>query len=145
MVSSVPLLAGKTLAYHLLFHLFGLACNKGTEWKNASAAICLVMRTNRGFGCHREGPATQRLVWDRNIFEYTWWRHQIETFSALLALCEGNSLVTGEFPSPRTVTRSFDVFVDLRLNKRLSKPSRRRWFEAPSNSIWRHHNDLPCS
>ena len=48
----------------------------------------------------------------------TWWRHQMETFSALLALCAGNSLVTGEFPAQRPVTRSFDVFFDLRLNKR---------------------------
>ena len=40
----------------------------------------------------------------------TWWRHQAETFSALLALCAGNSLVTGEFLSQRPVTRSFDVF-----------------------------------
>ena len=39
----------------------------------------------------------------------TWWRHQMETFSALLALCVGNSPVTGEFPSQRPVTRSFDV------------------------------------
>ena len=38
-------------------------------------------------------------------------------FSVLLALCEGNSPVTGEFPSQRPVTRSFDVFFDLRLNK----------------------------
>ena len=45
----------------------------------------------------------------------------METFSALLALCEGNSPVTGEFPSQRPVTRSFDVFFKLRLNKRLSK------------------------
>ena len=44
----------------------------------------------------------------------TWWRHQMETFSALLALCAGNSLVTGEFPAERLVTRSFDVFFDLR-------------------------------
>ena len=44
-----------------------------------------------------------------------------ETFSALLALCAGNSPVTGEFPAQMPVTRSFDVFVDLRLNKRLSK------------------------
>ena len=29
---------------------------------------------------------------------YTWWRHQMETFSALLALCAGNSPVIGEFP-----------------------------------------------
>ena len=64
----------------------------------------------------------------------------METFSALLALCEGNSPVTAEFPSQRPVTRSFDVFFDLRLNKRLSKPSRRRWFETPSCTLWCHCN-----
>ena len=37
--------------------------------------------------------------------------HQIETFPALLAICERNSPVTGEFPSQRPVTRSFDVFI----------------------------------
>ena len=40
----------------------------------------------------------------------------METFSALLALCAGNSPVTGEFPPQRPVTRSFDIFFDLRLN-----------------------------
>ena len=45
----------------------------------------------------------------------------METFSALLVLCAGNSPVTGEFPSQRPVTRNFDVFFDLHLNKRLSK------------------------
>ena len=49
-----------------------------------------------------------------------WWRHQMETFSALLALCAGNSPVTGEFPSQGPVTLSFDVFFDLHLNKRWS-------------------------
>ena len=43
----------------------------------------------------------------------TWWRHQMETFSALLAICAGNSPITGEFPPQRQVTRSFDVFFDL--------------------------------
>ena len=52
--------------------------------------------------------------------EASWW-HQMETFSALLAICAGNSPVTGEFPAQRPVTRNFDVFFDLRLNKRLSK------------------------
>ena len=51
------------------------------------------------------------------------WGNQLETFSALLDLCVGNSPVTGEFPSQRPVTRSFDVFFDLRLNSRLSKQS----------------------
>ena len=48
-----------------------------------------------------------------------WWRHQMETLSALLTRCARNSPVTGESPLQRTLTRSFDVFFDLRLNKRL--------------------------
>ena len=49
----------------------------------------------------------------------------METFSALLAMaiCAGNSLVPGEFPTQKAVTRNFDVCFDLRLNKRLSKQS----------------------
>ena len=48
---------------------------------------------------------------------------QMETFSALLAICTENSPVTSEFSAQRpvTVTRSFDIFFDLRPNKRLSK------------------------
>ena len=46
----------------------------------------------------------------------------------------------GEFSSQRPVSRSCDVFFDLCLNKRFSKPSRRRWFEMPSRSLWRHCN-----
>ena len=45
---------------------------------------------------------------------FTWWRHQMETFSALLALSAGNSPVAGEFPAQRPVTRNFDVLFDLR-------------------------------
>ena len=45
----------------------------------------------------------------------------MEAFSALLALCAGNAPVTGGFPSQRPVTRSFDVFFDLYLNKRLRR------------------------
>ena len=47
----------------------------------------------------------------------------METYSALLALCEGNWPATGEFPTQRPMTRNFDVFFDLRHNKRLSKLS----------------------
>ena len=42
-----------------------------------------------------------------------WWRHQMETLSALLVICTGNSPVTGEFPAQRPMTLSFDVFFDL--------------------------------
>ena len=57
-----------------------------------------------------------------------------------MALCEGNPPVTGGFPSQRPVVRSFDVFFDLRLNKWLSKQSRRQGFETQSRSLWRHCN-----
>ena len=70
----------------------------------------------------------------------TWWRHQIETFSALLAICAGNSPVTGEFPTQRPVTRSFDVFFDQHPNERLSKQWWGWWFETLSSPLWRHHN-----
>ena len=53
----------------------------------------------------------------------SWWRHQMETFSALLPICAENSPVPGEFPAQRPVTRSSDFFFDMRLNTRLSKQS----------------------
>ena len=71
--------------------------------------------------------------------DITLWRHQMGTLSASLALCAGNSPVTGEFPTHRPVPWSFDVFFDL--NKRLSKQSWGRWFETPSHSLWRHCNE----
>ena len=55
----------------------------------------------------------------------------METFSALLAFCAGNSPVIGEFPAQRPMTRSFDVFFNLRPDKRLNKQS---W----AGDLWRH-------
>ena len=73
----------------------------------------------------------------------SWWRHQMKTFSALLALCAGNSPVTGKFPSQGPVTRNFDVFFDLCLNKRWSKWG--WWFGTPSCSLCRLCNVCWCS
>ena len=58
----------------------------------------------------------------------------------LLALCAGNSQVTGEFPTQRPATRSFDVFFNLCLNKWLSKQLWGWGFETPSRSLWRQCN-----
>ena len=65
------------------------------------------------------------ILWSfvRFWLKVAWWRHQMETFSALLAICAGNSPVHGEFPAQRPVTRGFDVFFDLRRNKRSRKQS----------------------
>ena len=67
-----------------------------------------------------------------------WLGHQMETFSALLAICAGNSSVTGEFPAQRPVTRNFDVFSHLHLNTRLSKHPWSWWFETLSRPLRRH-------
>ena len=63
------------------------------------------------------------------------------TFSALLAICAGNSPVPGDFPTQRPVTRSFDVYFDLRLNKRLCKQSWGWWFNTLLCPLWRHSNE----
>ena len=67
----------------------------------------------------------------------------METVSALLAICAGNSPVPVEFLAQRPVTRSFDVFPDLHLNKLLSKQSWGSWFETLSRPLWRHRNEYP--
>ena len=66
----------------------------------------------------------------------------METFSALLAICAGNSPVPGEFPTLRPVTRGCDVFFDLRPNNRLSKQWWSWWVETPTCPLWRHRNDM---
>ena len=75
---------------------------------------------------------------NRTWLLYPWWRHQIGTFSALLVICAGNPPVSGEFPAQ--MTRKFDVFLDLRPNKLLSKQSWDWWFETPSRPLWRHRS-----
>ena len=70
----------------------------------------------------------------------SWWRHQMETFSALLALCAGNSPVPGNSPHKGQWRGALMFFFYLRLNKRLSKQSIAWWFETLSRPLWRHCN-----
>ena len=46
----------------------------------------------------------------------------------------------GEFPAQKPVTWSFDVYFDLRLNKRLCKQSWGWWFETLLCPLWHHSN-----
>ena len=56
---------------------------------------------------------TSNWKWTRIPYlNITWWRHQMETFCALLAICAGNSPV----PTQRPVTRSFGFFICARIN-----------------------------
>ena len=87
---------------------------------------------------HEEFVATIKRIWP-----LLW---SIDRFSyVMMASSNGKALrtispVPGEFPAQRPVTRSFDVFFDLRLNERLCKQSWGCWFETPSRSLqWRHN------
>ena len=60
----------------------------------------------------------------------TWWRYQMETFSALLAICARIHGSPVNSP-PKGQLRGT-------LNKRLSKQWWGWWFETPSRPLWRH-------
>ena len=72
----------------------------------------------------------------------SWWRHQMEIFYKLMPICAVDPPVTSDFPAQRPVTRSFDVFFDLRLNKRSSIQSGGWWLEILSRTLWRHCNGM---
>ena len=82
----------------------------------------------------------ERSITGPHLVPEAWWRHQMEILSALLTLRAGNSPVAGEFPAQ--MPRSFDVFFDLRLNKRLSKQSWGWWFGTPPHSLCSHCNEI---
>ena len=77
-----------------------------SQWSKTEVDDCYILIFN---GC-----GIWPVEWHKTVKWMTssspWWRHQFEKFSALLALCAVNSLVTGEFPAQRPVTRSFDAF-----------------------------------
>ena len=72
----------------------------------------------------------------------TWWRHQIETFSALLAICAGIHRSPVNSPHKGQWHGALIFFFDLSPNKRLSKQSWGWWFETPSRPLWRHRYAL---
>ena len=84
------------------------------------------------------------LVWNQLPLSYV---HELIMMTSssgnifrVTGLCAVHTPVTGEFPSQKPVTRIFDVFLDLRPNKRSSKESRGWWFGTPSRSLWRYCN-----
>ena len=98
------------------------------------------------------------VIHHRQQADQSWWRYQMETFCASLALCAGNSQRASDAEdvfigwrhhdwSPVNShhigqwRRALKFFCDPRLNKRLSKQSWGLWFETPSIPSWRHCND----
>ena len=84
-------------------------CPNTAQHKICRALLC--------FGTCVSTHTTRSIMtsWNGNIFRVT---------------CEGTSPVTGDFTPQRPVTRSFGVFFDRHLNKRLNKQSWGWWFET---------------
>ena len=77
--------------------LSALLCRKHSRIMSRSSKWCCKTLRETKYYYKWNTMAQHRLF---SIY-LTWWRHQMETFSALLAICAGNSPVTGEFPSQK--------------------------------------------
>ena len=109
------------LCTNRLFHTPQTRCGGGLCSRSASCSVSKILKSQSQHNCGVPTPkkdVRSDTVKTERPYIYTRWRPQMEIFSALLALCEGNSLVTSEFPPQRLVTRNFCVFFGLRLNKR---------------------------
>ena len=86
----------------------------------------------------KHSPSALLGVYNERVL--TWWRHQMETLSALLVICVGNSPVTGKFAPQRPVARSFDVSLICAWINGWVNNREVLWFETPSCALWRHCN-----
>ena len=105
-------------------------------WANLDLSSIGYSGTNTRYFMQENGPDFfLQYVGHFVATSMSWWRQQMETSSALLALFEGNHKAQWH-------GALVCWFFYLRLNRRLSKQSRRVWFETPSRSLWRHCNVL---
>ena len=96
----------------------------------------------------RDKPPEGARICEIGLLEYSGWGEfsmmpssNGNIFRVTGHLC-GESPVSGEVPAQRPVARSFDIFFDLRLNKRLSKQSWSWWFETLSCPLWRQCDEV---
>ena len=93
-----------------MIYIYNISCGRNPVITFGKQALSTprAMDTKRA---HRGNNTSSHRQFEnyQMIFVCSWWRHQMETFSALLAICAGNSPVPGEFPAQRPVTRNFHV------------------------------------
>ena len=129
----------------------------------SSAPLAFVRGIHQGpLNSPHKGPLTRKMfpfydviMWVFSRIYHWFYEHDnVMTWKRMMTSSNGNIFrVTGplceeftgpgEFPTQRPMTRSFDVFFDLRLNKRLNKQPWGWWFETPSWSIWCQCNGFP--
>ena len=106
-------------------------------WGNPSATSGFPSQRASNVWSHQVGGGTESHHADVTTCVMTSSNGNI--FRVTDPLC-GEFTGPGEFPTQRPVTRSFDVYFDLRLNKRLCKQSWGWWFETLLCPLWRHSN-----
>ena len=83
-------------------------CINTTKHSKAKT-VCIFL----GIYCNYHSVALTGLTY----YSWPWWRHKMETFSALLAFCEGNPSVTGGSPSHRPITRALVISLICNIEK----------------------------
>ena len=116
-----------------LWTVLAIGNHTAISWSNRYVIDCLPIypclmfqwppQTNCSVAVRRLWPMPSRTVcewihrivlgghWSSARTEKSWWRHQMETFSALLTLCAGNSPVTGEFPTKASDAQFWWIFL----------------------------------
>ena len=126
--------------------IFGstLSCKWVLLFRDACVHQCKTQTTTYSNSSH-SGPFQNFMVDFNNDYIQRRWNSMMTSSNGHIFRVTGH--FCGEFTVSRSIprtqpgTRGFDVFFDLRLNKRLSKQSWGWWFEALSRPLWRHCND----
>ena len=108
----MQLIKGEDVLYNYLVHsqMHMKLCVSTVCWAAYLRLQQQYSKVRSGFVSQRASNVADRSHWNDHVIPQPWWRHQMETFFALLAICARYSPVAGEFPAQRPVTHSFDVF-----------------------------------
>ena len=101
------------------------------QWKSLVVLVhdCRVYSANMGMRSSQYSRFTSSCLQSITLEGYSWRRHQMKTFSALLALCAGNVPATGEFPTQKGQWRGDLMFT---------------FTTTQLRSLWRHCNVYFC-
>ena len=151
------------MRYFRLYQVFEIQCKLYTQCTHDVVIMSLLYQNGfaTSFGRNNNVNSTSCVRWDLAKWEanntWIWKSRRYRRMNAtavryMMTSSNGKKFrvtghLWGEFTGQRRVPLTkasdaeLDVFFDLRLNGRLSKQSRRWWFETPSRSLWRHWNE----
>ena len=125
---------------HMSAYRYSLRENNFYSNRSNLSHLCCVVKVNTPHLRPAKKDVGKQCSWGHMHAVYMVTSSNANIFRVAGPLCR-NSPVTGEFPSQRPVTQSFDISFDLQLNKQLNKQPWRWWFETSLGSLWRHCNE----